>query len=74
MLFKDSKIKPVDNTGAKLVKCIRIVHKTKKYGTVGDLLAVIVKKFKKKKKLIKKTIYYGLLISIKAPIIRLDGT
>jgi ribosomal protein L14 len=37
------------------------------------LLAVIIQKFKLKKKLIKKKIYYGLIISTKTPTYRKDG-
>lgn len=73
MLFKGCKLSPVDNSGIKLVKCIKIISKTKKFGGVGDLLGVVIKKYKLKKKLLKKTIYYGLLISTKAPVFRLDG-
>jgi large subunit ribosomal protein L14 len=74
MLFRDNKLMPVDNTGVKLVKCIRVIHKTKKIARIGDLLGVFVKKFKKRKKLLKKVLYYGLIISIKASILRPDGT
>lgn len=58
MLQKGTKLRPVDNTGVRWVKCIRVIGKNKKYGTVGDLLAVVVQSFKKKitisKKLVKK--------------------
>jgi ribosomal protein L14 len=74
MLFVGTKLKPVDNAGVKQVKCIRIISKTKKYAQVGDLLGVVVKKFKMKKKLVKKIMYYGLVISMKAYLKRIDGT
>ena len=73
MLFIGCKLKPVDNSGVKLVRCIRIISKTKKYGLVGDLLGVVIRKFRLKKKLLKKTIYYGLIISTRYPVFRLDG-
>ena len=73
MIYKGMKLRPVDNTGAKIVKCIRVISKTKKYGSVGDLLGVMIKRFRMKKKLIKKTIYYGLILSIKSLLYRPDG-
>ena len=73
MIFRGCKLKPVDNSGVKLVRCIKIISKTKKFGIVGDLLGVLIKKFRLKKKLLKKTIYYGLILSSKYPTYRLDG-
>ena len=74
MLFKGCILKPSDNSGIKTVRCIRIINKTKNYGSVGDLLGVMIKSFKKQKKLLKKTMYYGLIVSTKAAIIRIEGT
>ena len=74
MLFKGCILKPSDNSGIKTVRCIRIINKTKVYGSVGDLLGVMIKSFKKQKKLLKKTMYYGLIVSTKAAIIRIEGT
>lgn len=61
-----------DNTGVKLLKCINIKG-NKKYGLVGDLLSIVVNKFRMKKKLLKKHIYYGLVISTINPYYRLEG-
>jgi large subunit ribosomal protein L14 len=72
MLQKESKFINSDNTGARLLKCINIKG-TKKYGSVGDLIGVIVRKFRAKKKLIKKHVYYGLVIMTKYRIYRLEG-
>lgn len=74
MLFKGMQLRPVDNTGAKVVKCIRVISKSKKYGLVGDLLGVVVKKFRMQKKLVKKVVYYGLIISMRSRLLRPDGT
>jgi len=72
MLQKETKIKNSDNTGVKLLKCINIKG-NKKYGLVGDLLSIVVNKFKMKKKLFKKHIYYGLIISTANFYYRKDG-
>jgi len=73
MLFIGCKLKPVDNSGVKLVRCIRIISKTKKFAIIGDLIGVVIKQFKITKKLLKKTMYYGLIVATKYPIQRLDG-
>jgi large subunit ribosomal protein L14 len=73
MLQKESKLNPCDNSGVRLVKCIRVLGKSKRFGYVGDLLSVIIREFKLKKKLLKKKIYYGLIISMKVPLYRKDG-
>jgi len=52
MLQKETKIKNSDNTGVKLLKCINIKG-NKKYGLVGDLLSIVVNKFKMKKNFLK---------------------
>lgn len=72
MLQKETKIMNSDNTGVKLLKCINIKG-NKKYGLVGDLLSIVVNKFRMKKKLLKKHIYYGLVISTINPYYRLEG-
>jgi large subunit ribosomal protein L14 len=73
MLQKETKLRPYDNAGIRSVKCIRVLGKSRIFGYVGDLLAVIIQKFKSKKKLKKKKIYYGLIISMKTPLYRKDG-
>jgi large subunit ribosomal protein L14 len=73
MLQKETKLRPYDNAGTRLVKCIRVLGKSKNFGFVGDVLAVVIQKFKAKKKLKKKKIYYGLIISMKVPLYRKDG-
>jgi ribosomal protein L14 len=72
MLQKETKILTLDNSGVHSLKCIH-VNSNKKYGFVGDLLSVVIKKFKIKKKLFKKQIYFGLIICSKINTYRLDG-
>jgi len=57
MLQKESKLIIADNAGARLVKCIHVANK-KKYGTIGDILNVVIKKFRVQKKLIKKNLLW----------------
>lgn len=70
----ESKLKVVDNSGAKTAKCIRIcVSGIKKVGSVGDLILVTITKRKHQKKIKKKIIYYGLIIAVSSYIMRYDG-
>jgi large subunit ribosomal protein L14 len=74
MVFKNSKLIVGDNTGIHKVKCIRIVKKKAKSGTLGDLILVSIRKVGKKKNYIKKKIYFGLLINLRKKKKRLDGS
>ena len=47
MLQKETKIINADNTGVKLLKCINIKG-NKKYGLIGNLLSIVVNKFRMK--------------------------
>jgi ribosomal protein L14 len=72
MLQKESKIINSDNTGVKVLKCIN-VYCNKKYRLLVDLLSVVINKFRSKKKLIKKQIYFGLIICTKNKLYRKEG-
>jgi len=50
MIIIGTILKASDNAGARLVKCIH-VYKRKKYGSIGDLILVVVKTYNPKKKL-----------------------
>lgn len=70
----ESKLKVVDNSGAKIAKCIRVcVSGIKKVGSVGDLILVTITKRKHQKKIKKKMIYYGLIVTVNRQIRRYDG-
>lgn len=73
MLQKETVVKSADNTGVKSLKCIHIEKKKQKIASIGDLIYLVVKKFIKKKNLVKKKIYFGLVINIKQYVYRQDG-
>jgi len=74
MIFSGTKLKVADNSGAKLVKCIKVLGLgLKKSGFIGDLLLVTIKKVGKKR-IKKKIIYHGLLVMVKQQVIRKDGS
>lgn len=50
-----------DNSGARLVKCIR-VYKNKKKGSIGDNILISVRSYNPKKKIKKGEIYLALII------------
>jgi large subunit ribosomal protein L14 len=74
IIIKESKLKVIDNSGAKLVKCIKISGFGKKFGSVGSLLLVTILRQNYTKKINKKNIYYGLVVSTRQYIQRGDGS
>ena len=64
MIAKGSYLVVSDNSGAKKVQCIHILRNSKRrYARIGDTILVTAKKVKHTKKIVKKKIYRGLLIS-----------
>lgn len=76
MIYKQTQLKVADNSGAHIVKCIKIIGTNKKNGCIGNFILLTIKSKKQstKKKLKKKLIYHGLITMVKQNIIRLDGT
>jgi len=50
MIFVESKIKILDNSGARIVKCIKILN-NRFPGKITDYVIVAVQRYKKKKNL-----------------------
>jgi len=71
MIHSETKLLVADNSGARLVKCIRILNKH--VGLLGDLIKVTLRRFSKLKKLIKGKKYTALLLNIKKPKYRKNG-
>ncbi len=75
MLGIESKVKVADNSGARKVKILKkLGSSTKKNIKLNSLVSVVVQKFLSKKKVQKKKIYYGLIISTSYKQSRLDGS
>lgn len=76
MLFKESSnFKVADNSGAIKIKCIGLFKgPKKKIAKLNDWILCVVKKYNPKKKLKKKIIYFGLVISIVFNTKRKDGS
>lgn len=75
MVQKESQLKIIDNSGAKWAKCILVKKKGKRvFGTVGMLILVVLKNFSSRKKVNKRTIYLGLIVSVSQWVSRVDGS
>lgn len=65
MLQVGTKIKTIDNSGAKWVKCIKVLGKgNKKYATTGNIILITISKFSNRKKVKKRIIYLGLIVAV----------
>ena len=78
MIQQQTILKVSDNSGAKTVKCIKVLGGfKKKYATLGDVIVVSVQKLrnklKKTSKVKKKEIYKALIIRTKTYYRRKDG-
>jgi large subunit ribosomal protein L14 len=75
MLFIGSRLKIVDNSGAKIAKCLtNYKKKNKQTMLIGDLILVALKKIKSRKKVSKRILYVGLIVGVNYWLKRKDGT
>jgi len=79
MIQKGSRIKVVDNSGAKIISCISVPKGYKRrYASSGDIIVASVKalrnKFKKKSKVKKGDIICAIIIRLINPIFNKTGT
>lgn len=75
MVYKQTKLKIVDNSGAKLIKIFHLLKYTlsHKYSISGDVVLGSIKKYKANKKLVKKQICTSLIITSKKNVLRKGG-
>lgn len=76
MLFKETLLYAIDNSGANIVKTIQIYSSSTKYSNfLGKLLKVSLYKRRKKLKrvLVKRVFYYAILVNQKKSFARLNG-
>jgi len=79
MIFKESRLSILDNSGVKEALCIRVLTNNPSFGIPGMQLTVTIKKaipkkFRKKRKVIKKgEIHRLLLVSSRKGVMRLSG-
>lgn len=64
-----------DNSGAKIVRCIKVLGSTRRrYASVGDVIVVVIKDASPRALVKKKTIERAVIVRTKFPIRRKDGS
>jgi large subunit ribosomal protein L14 len=75
MIQLRSRIKVVDNTGAKDIACFKILnHRSQKQAVLGDTIMASVKVAKPHGQIKKKEVVKAIIIRQRAPLQRADGT
>lgn len=75
MIQPETKLKVADNTGAKLVECIRVLGGTKRrYAQIGDIIVVAVKEANPKGAVKKKAVERAVVVRQVKTFHRKDGS
>lgn len=75
MIQPQTMLDVADNTGAKMVMCIKVLGGSKRrYARIGDVIVVVVKKAAPKGMVKKKSVYKALVVRQKSPTRRKDGS
>ena len=75
MLQQESYLKVADNTGAKEIKCIRVLGGSKrKYGNIGDVIVASVRKAAPNGTVKKGEVVKAVIVRSKKGVRRNDGT
>ena len=77
MIQVGTQLQVSDNSGAKIVECIKVLSKTRgKFGKVGDLIVVTVKEVtkKQKNKVKKGNVYRAVILETASQFQRADGS
>lgn len=75
MIQEETQLIVADNTGAKRVKCFRILGGTgRRYATVGDVIVVSVKSATPTSRVKKGTVSKAVVVRVKKEVRRRDGS
>ncbi|TRZ64868.1 MAG: 50S ribosomal protein L14 [Spirochaetia bacterium] len=75
MIQERSILKVADNSGAKIVRCFRVLGGTRRrYASIGDIIVASVRKSEPRKALKKKDIVRAVIVRQKNPLRRKDGS
>jgi large subunit ribosomal protein L14 len=75
MIHLNTVVPVSDNSGAKIVKCIKVLGSTgKKVAAVGDVIAVSIRKAEPRSKVAAGEVHYAIVIRTKSRIRRKDGS
>ena len=70
-----SELETCDNSGAKVVRCFRVLGGTRKrYARIGDLIVASVQSAEPRKQVKKKEIVRAVVVRSRAPVRRKDGS
>ncbi|RJP44596.1 50S ribosomal protein L14 [Candidatus Parcubacteria bacterium] len=75
MIQERTILKVADNSGAKTVRCFRVLGATRRrYARVGDIVVASVQAAEPRKAVKKKDIVKALIVRMRQPLRRLDGS
>ncbi len=75
MIQPETKLQVADNTGAKMVKCIKVLGGSKRrYASIGDVIVVSIKEAAPKGIVKKKSVQRAVIVRTKKEIGRKDGS
>ena len=75
MIQAESNLQVADNSGARLISCIKVIGGSKRrYARIGDIVIVSVKDAIPRSKVKKGEVQRAIIVRIKKPLIREDGT
>lgn len=75
MILVGTKLRVADNTGAKVVECIRVLGGYKKrYGHIGDIIVAAVKEAIPHAPIKKSDVVKAVIVRVKKEVRRKDGT
>ena len=75
MIQVQTELSVADNTGAKIVECIKVLGGSKRrYASIGDSIVVSVKEAIPNGKVKKGTVQKAIVVRTKYPILRNDGS
>ena len=74
MIAEEADLVVADNTGAKRVRCFRVLGQRKRYAYVGDIIKVSVKEAQPNAVIKKGQVCEALIVRTKHPLHRSDGS
>ncbi len=75
MIQMESTLQSGDNSGAKLLKCFKVLGGSKRrFATVGDTIVVSIKEAAPNSKVKKGTVHKAVIVRVKKDVLRPDGT
>lgn len=75
MIQPQSNLKIIDNTGAKIIRCFKVLGGSKKrYARIGDIIVASVKKAEPRRNVKKHEVVKAVIVRQKSPFRRKDGS